>query len=385
MARPWRDADRLRSLYHDEQLSQNDIADRWDTSRDVIGRWMSRHGIETRDRSEATRLGVASDDPWKDPDVLRELYIEQRLTQPEIADRLGCGDSTISNWLDRHDIKLPWKDEATMRRLYENERMSQSEIADHLDCDVQTIETWMPRHGIDGRENGEAVRLAKLPEEAHDVLTDKERLAELYVGEEMPSREIAEVLDVGESVVAAALRRHELSRSLGEALSLAQLSGDAREVLESESDMRQRYIEKERSLPDIAAELDVAIKTVARYLESHGIETRSIAEALGSGPDHPTWKGGRENRIKRYAPNWDDQRDTRLERDGYECAVCGRENEEYKQTHGRGLDVHHITPLRRFVTDGELDHERANSLDNLITLCRACHARWEGIELRPQT
>lgn len=381
MAHPWRDAGRLRTLYHDEQLSQNDIAERWDTTHTVIGEWMSRHGIETRDRSEATQLGRASDDPWKDPDVLRELYIEQRLTQPEIADHLGCGDSTISNWLDHHDIKLPWKDEATMRRLYEDERMSQSEIADHLGCDVQTIERWMPRHGIDGRENGEAVRLATLPEEAHDILTDRERLAELYIGEGMSSSEIAEALDIGESAVGKYLKRHGLSRTLGEALSLAQLPEGARDVLTSESEMRQRYIEERRSLPDIAAELDVAIKTVARYLESHGIETRSIAEAHGTGPDHHSWKGGPEV----YGPNWHAQREARLERDGYECAVCGRENGEYKQTHGRGLDVHHITPLRRFVTDGELDHERANSLDNLITLCRACHARWEGIELRPQT
>jgi transposase len=323
--------------------------------------------------------------PWQDPDTLRELYVEKRLTQPEIAERLGCGDSTISNWLERHDIKLPWKDESTMRRLYEDERMSQSEIADHLDCDVQTVERWMPRHGIEGRANSESVRLARLPEKAHAILTDKQRLAELYVGEKMPASEIAETLDVARSTANLYLKRHGLSRSLGEALSIAQLPPDARETLESKDRMRELYVGEELSLPAIAERLDCGWNTVANYLESHGIERRSIADALGSGPDHHSWEGGQENRLDRYAPNWSEQREARLERDDYECVVCGRDNNEYKQTHGRGLDVHHITPLRRFVTDGELDYERANELTNLITLCRACHARWEGVGLKPQT
>ena len=39
-------------------------------------------------------------------------------------------------------------------------------------------------------------------------------------------------------------------------------------------------------------------------------------------------------------------------------------------------------PLRYEIGDG-LDALNANRLDNLLTVCRGCHTRWEGIPLRP--
>lgn len=48
--------------------------------------------------------------------------------------------------------------------------------------------------------------------------------------------------------------------------------------------------------------------------------------------------------------------------------------------------VHHITPIREFRDGGDLDHEAANNLENLITLCRSCHSEWEQMApLRPDT
>lgn len=52
-----------------------------------------------------------TDKPYRDADLLRELYVEQELTQREISERLNCSNGTISRWLDRHgiDTRDNWK------------------------------------------------------------------------------------------------------------------------------------------------------------------------------------------------------------------------------------------------------------------------------------
>jgi DEAD/DEAH box helicase domain-containing protein len=73
----------------------------------------------------------------------------------------------------------------------------------------------------------------------------------------------------------------------------------------------------------------------------------------------------------RYGPNWDRQRDRARARDGYRCQVCGvREGSATSRTATH--HVHHKVPFRRFVSS-----ERANQLDNLVTLCPRCHQRVE--------
>ena len=81
-----------------------------------------------------------------------------------------------------------------------------------------------------------------------------------------------------------------------------------------------------------------------------------------------------------YGPNWPQQRDAARARDGYLCTVCGK-----PETAARQHDVHHKRPFRAFgYAPGFNEAYRlANTLDNLTTLCRACHQRVEqGQRLR---
>jgi DEAD/DEAH box helicase domain-containing protein len=67
-----------------------------------------------------------------------------------------------------------------------------------------------------------------------------------------------------------------------------------------------------------------------------------------------------------YGKTWPRQRDLARTRDGYRCQVCGTEE------NGRAHDVHHRIPFRTFPSAQE-----ANQLNNLVTLCPACHRRVE--------
>jgi 5-methylcytosine-specific restriction endonuclease McrA len=89
-----------------------------------------------------------------------------------------------------------------------------------------------------------------------------------------------------------------------------------------------------------------------------------------SGEGNPQWEGGTEDY---YGSDWHRQRKRAIDRDGGQCQSCGVSMEEHTEKHGRGLHVHHITPLRKYE-----DKEQANQLENLITLCQACHGEHEG-------
>ncbi len=73
-----------------------------------------------------------------------------------------------------------------------------------------------------------------------------------------------------------------------------------------------------------------------------------------------------------YGALWKKQRDLARTRDGYLCQVCG--TPESDRTH----DVHHKIPFRAFKDErGNIDIEMANRLENLTTLCPACHQQAE--------
>lgn len=91
--------------------------------------------------------------------------------------------------------------------------------------------------------------------------------------------------------------------------------------------------------------------------------------------NNPSWKGGYQ---QKYGSNWKRNKRKARERDGYQCQGCGINQDRYRAETGWKLDVHHIVPAREFETP-----EQASRLSNLVTLCRSCHIKWEGIPLSP--
>lgn len=94
-----------------------------------------------------------------------------------------------------------------------------------------------------------------------------------------------------------------------------------------------------------------------------------------SGEDNPRWKGGVSHG---YPGGWKSTRQEIRKRDNYQCRACGTTQEEHLEEVGCKLDVHHVVPVREF--DDPAD---AHSKGNLVTACRSCHMKYEGLPVFP--
>lgn len=112
------------------------------------------------------------------------------------------------------------------------------------------------------------------------------------------------------------------------------------------------------------------------YGREHTEESKqALSEALAgrdptlSGEEHPWWKDGGSSEEIPWGSNWRPRRRKALQRDDGICQRCGSEER---------ITIHHIVP-RRFVFYHPFLtlEEHANTLENLITLCRTCHNKVE--------
>jgi 5-methylcytosine-specific restriction endonuclease McrA len=99
---------------------------------------------------------------------------------------------------------------------------------------------------------------------------------------------------------------------------------------------------------------------------------REASEGMFSGEGNPAWRGGWHHY---YGANWDEQRAAAIERDDNTCQDCGVSGDELD----RSLDVHHKKRIGWFREEYDAPEwwERANRLENLVSLCSSCHKKRE--------
>jgi predicted transcriptional regulator len=93
--------------------------------------------------------------PWRDESLLRVLYHEQDMTQEEIAAELGCGGGTVNRWVHNHDLEVSdigstntQIRDVDLHELYWDEGMSQKEIAAMCDCSVALVSKKMTEQDV---------------------------------------------------------------------------------------------------------------------------------------------------------------------------------------------------------------------------------------------
>ena len=113
------------------------------------------------------------------------------------------------------------------------------------------------------------------------------------------------------------------------------------------------------------------------YLERFGGWEEALTEAGFSQP-----QSYQERSAIPYGPNWPEQRQKALKRDDYECQTpwCGMTQVDHQEQVGKDISVHHLVPRKFFVDpDGRFDHEQANRVSNLVTVCSKHHLIWEAV------
>lgn len=99
---------------------------------------------------------------------------------------------------------------------------------------------------------------------------------------------------------------------------------------------------------------------------------RKASEEIFAGEGNPAWRGGYDGY---YGPNWTEQRRAAIIRDRGRCQDCGKPESGMS----RGANVHHKTRLGWYKEEYDAPEwwQKANVLDNLVTLCPACHKKRE--------
>jgi transposase len=97
----YRDPEVLRKLYHGQFLTLSEVADELDTTAHTVRRWMQKHDIDRRDRSERkVAHPKLADESW-----MREKYHGEGMSITDLSEHLGVSRMPISRALDRYDIE----------------------------------------------------------------------------------------------------------------------------------------------------------------------------------------------------------------------------------------------------------------------------------------
>ena len=108
---------------------------------------------------------------------------------------MARGDSKVTE--PPEPSKIPQTELENIRRMYLDEKMSQLEIADHYGHSLNAVRTFMKRHNIPQRSLSETNRLAKRAKAANEARriipdTELENIRRMYQDEKMTVQEIGE-------------------------------------------------------------------------------------------------------------------------------------------------------------------------------------------------
>jgi len=127
-----------------------------------------------------------TDAPWRDEELLRQKYLHEDLTCDEIGEELGCSGHTVDKWRRKYGIEPLYKEKNWLHEKYNQEGLYISEISDLANCSRRTVTKWLDKLNVRKPEDRPADYADEKP------WHDKERLKELYHGEDLSAKRVAE-------------------------------------------------------------------------------------------------------------------------------------------------------------------------------------------------
>jgi len=215
---PLKDPEWLEEQYWDREKTLAEIGSELGVTDVAVLSWMMRHGIERRDTTASEVQAEGDVEPLKNPEWLREQYAEKGLSAGEIGEKLGVSKTPVLKYMEEHGIKprsiaernskgdvTPLRDAEWLREQYVEQELSQYEVADKLGVADVTVGNWMDRHGIDPRPAFERNSDGDI-----QPLRNEEWLREQYVEQSKSTVEIASELGVSTHPVRDYLREYNI-------------------------------------------------------------------------------------------------------------------------------------------------------------------------------
>lgn len=194
-------------LYQDEHQSLATIGHRFNHDPDWVKARLRRAGVALRAAGRHRQV---------DPGRVREL-LDSGLRVREIAAQLRCSDTTVLAVLREHGwsapprrprgpnrIRPPRPEPPLLRRLYVTEGFSIAAIAERLAVAPGVIRAALDADGITVSRPGWSGSTPPAP-------INEKQLRELYVDQQMSTRQVADKLNCTPARVLAALKRHGIT------------------------------------------------------------------------------------------------------------------------------------------------------------------------------
>lgn len=208
--------------YKFERLSIVEIANKAGVNHKTVRGWMERFGIERRDPGdwEMPHYSQLDDsNPIKDEDWIRRKHFEEFWSVGEIAEEASVAPPTVYTYAEKFDIDLksewktsidkdnPIRDPDWIREKYVEEGLKTSELAELADINRGTAERWMDRFGIERRDPVEARAEVDI-----SLLKDEEWLREKYIEEDLSIADICDIIGCGRKVINTFMDRYGIER-----------------------------------------------------------------------------------------------------------------------------------------------------------------------------
>ena len=105
MGKQYRDPNWLKEHYVEKAKPMQELADMCGCSISTIHTWIGKHGFQRRSKSESLRRAHGTNEgKYNDAEWLYEEYVENERSGLELADECGVHVDTIYKRLDEHDI-----------------------------------------------------------------------------------------------------------------------------------------------------------------------------------------------------------------------------------------------------------------------------------------
>jgi len=275
MSCPWRDEDKLRELYWEEEMSIPDIADKLECCHSTVHRWMKRLDIERRKSShEKPVLYRTKEDGYE-----RWRHSTNNTQYGVSVHRLACvawyGFSALEGKHVHHKNQIPWDNRQNNLELLTPNKHSELHAEDFaVNISTDKLREYIYRDKmslseIAEEENHASRTVSRIVSESpvHHPVTPykRKRVLENLIENHSPL-EIAEKFDVEVGTIHKQLNEHDINGWRHESVTTVKDKYDRDELCDM-------YFERDMTMAEIASELNLSPGSITQIFNKMDIET----------------------------------------------------------------------------------------------------------------